>query len=57
MKVRADTVSITETYVKCCLNEIVVAKDYRSRDFSGPVSFGTLVVVTLGTILYDVLYE
>ena len=36
---------------------LIPSKDYRSRDFTRPVSFGTLVGSTVGTLLYNVLYE
>ena len=40
------------------ISEIVVPSfDFRSRDFSRPVSFGTLIASILGTIVYTVLYE
>jgi hypothetical protein len=36
---------------------LIPSKDYRSRDFTRPVQFGTLVASTIGTLLYNVLYE
>ena len=36
---------------------LIPSKDYRSRDFTRPVSFGTLIGSTVGTLLYNVLYE
>jgi hypothetical protein len=36
---------------------VVPSFDFRSRDFSRPVSFGTLIASILGTIVYTVLYE
>lgn len=36
---------------------LIPSRDYRSRDFTRPVQFGTLVASTIGTLLYNVLYE
>jgi hypothetical protein len=40
------------------ISEIVVpSSDFRSRDFSRPVSFGTLIASVVGTVVYTVSYE